>query len=551
MTSALRALERARSNYGPGWAARKAKLLRALARTALRTAGEVERLHELLAFMRAYPDDAPTLATVERMLRRFAARTDFVRHRDALADSGIRGTVTRYPLFWPTARWLARRAPASLAYDRDDAAAGDNLAAALPALVSPPERAWLAERAPAGFDAIDRLRGRASDAVYVLAAIDALPGDGFAREAFHDRIDATYRLAPGPGTPERTLARHARSPVVFQSSAPEHRRPPLAESVARAPARIRDAARAEAVDLIDLARGAMVSRSRDLDTFAYASPAAVFVTDDGDGLQYAFYGIVSERRTLFPALYGFLTLRNGVPIGYGQVDVLGASAAVSFNTFPTFRGAEAGHTFARLLAATHHALGATSFSLEPYQLGDHNEEGIASGAWWFYYKFGFRPVQPDAVRVMRSEVARMRRDAAHRSSRATLEALAKAHVFWHFDPARAVGLPRLAGLGETTVARIAADVDVDGTRPDPFDPAFLRVFGARTPRGWTAAEREAWTRWAPMLAAIPGFGRWSPRDRAALVPLIRAKGGRDERAFLRSFARHPRLGAAVFGTPSR
>ena len=54
------------------------------------------------------------------------------------------------------------------------------------------------------------------------------------------------------------------------------------------------------------------------------------------------------------ATYGGLTLRNGVPIGYVQVDIVGPSAAVSFNTFDTFRGAEAAHTFARWLAALHH-----------------------------------------------------------------------------------------------------------------------------------------------------------------------------------------------------
>ena len=36
------------------------------------------------------------------------------------------------------------------------------------------------------------------------------------------------------------------------------------------------------------------------------------------------------------------------------------------------------------------AFGCTSFSIEPYQLGRDNDEGIESGAWWFYRKLGFR-----------------------------------------------------------------------------------------------------------------------------------------------------------------
>jgi hypothetical protein len=35
-----------------------------------------------------------------------------------------------------------------------------------------------------------------------------------------------------------------------------------------------------------------------------------------------------------------------------------------------------------------------SFTINPYQLGDGNDEALASGAWWFYYKFGFARARP-------------------------------------------------------------------------------------------------------------------------------------------------------------
>jgi hypothetical protein len=40
-------------------------------------------------------------------------------------------------------------------------------------------------------------------------------------------------------------------------------------------------------------------------------------------------------------------------------------------------------------------LGVEVFSLDPYQIGHENEEGIESGAFWFYRKLGFRPVRPE------------------------------------------------------------------------------------------------------------------------------------------------------------
>ena len=142
---------------------------------------------------------------------------------------------------------------------------------------------------------------------------------------------------------------------------------------------------------VDLARAAMVTRERSLEAFSFADARDAWLVDDGDGLAFAFAGVIPPRRHALASFYGSLTLRNGVPIGYAQADIVGRSAALSFNTFDTFRGGEAAFTFARWLAALRHLFGATSFSIEPYQLGQDNDEAIESGAWWFYAKQGFVP----------------------------------------------------------------------------------------------------------------------------------------------------------------
>ena len=94
-TANLRALERVKDQYGADSAAAKLVLLRRLERAELRSAHAVRRLHEVLCFLHAYPDDARVLAQVERMLARFAARSDLARSRAALADTGIAGTAIR------------------------------------------------------------------------------------------------------------------------------------------------------------------------------------------------------------------------------------------------------------------------------------------------------------------------------------------------------------------------------------------------------------------------------------------------------------------------
>jgi len=549
-TRILAALERIKDHFSAGSAEAKLALLVRLARADLRSARAVRRLHEVLCFLRAYPDDARLLAQVESMLARFAARPDLRRAREALADTGIAGTAIRYRFFWSTLRWLAQRWPQRIAMDRSESEVEDKLASALPLLLTWAEAATLKQLDPSAFAAIDRLRARGERAAAFLARrIAAMPGDSFTREAFHDAIEPTYELEPGPDTPARTRARHAAAPFAYQLEPLRRTRPDLREELGRLYRAVRQASLREGGQLIELARGAMVTRSRDLDAFAYGSARDVRVVDDGGGLAFALIGVTPERRALVPATCGYLILHNGVPIGYGEAFVIGRSATMTFNIFESFRGGEAAYTFARTLAMVRHVFGAESFSLDQYQLGKGNDEAIASGAWWFYYKLGFRPLTADARRLLRAELARMRADPGHRSSAATLRALAESHLLFDFDRARAPGLPPLAEPGVRIGASLAKLPGGERERVlARCSREAMRLTGLRSLRGFSAGERLAWQRWSPVVAfALPGVAHWSAAERRALARVIRAKGGRDEAEFLARFAAHPKLERALFG----
>jgi hypothetical protein len=290
----------------------------------------------------------------------------------------------------------------------------------------------------------------------------------------------------------------------------------------------------------------MITRARDLMAFEQANARDVRLVDDGDGLAFAFCGVIPERRFLLPALYGCLTLKNGVPMGYVQVEVIGPWAAVSFNTFDTFRGGEAGYVFGRLLSTIHHVFGAESFSIEPYQLGQDNEEGIESGAWWFYYKLGFRPRAAAARRLARREVALQRVNPLHRSSARTLRALAEHHLFFDLDLTRPRGLPPVQDALSRAVSWLARHGG-GAAAERKADEAARAITGLRSLRGLGAGERLAWRRWAPLVASLPGVARWSVAQRRELAAIVRAKGRRQELEFLLRFAAHPKLAKALFG----
>ena len=545
--SALRALQRARSDYGAGAAARKRAMLAVLENAPLRTAGEVRRLHETLAFLRAYPDDAGVLAAVERMLARFDRRADLRAHRAALGGSGIAGTTTWYPFFWPTARWLAARWPRQLRFDRSDAEAEKSLARAAALLVTPHEAVALREAKLAGYAAIDRLRPRGeTDATFLVRRVAALAGDDFSREAFYDAVNPSCELLATADTPARTREKFGPAPVVFRSTPLRRSRPDLRAEMRRPPLVLRRLPAADGRRLVDLARGAMVTRSRDLDAFAYGNARDTWLVDDGGGLAFGLVGVVAERRAPLAAIYGGLTLASGVPIGYVQADVVGRSAAVSFNTFETFRGGEAAFTFGRLLAALHHVFGVDAFSIEPYQLGEGNDEGIESGAWWFYFKLGFRPRAAAARELAAAELARVQRRPAHRSPPATLRRLAAHHLFFDLDARRRTPLPPLASIGLRVSRLLAERGDDREAAMAQLQAQAAQLLGLRSLRQLDRGERRAFATFAP-LVLLAGSGRWPQEERRSLLALVRSKAAASELDYARRLAAHRPLCRALLG----
>lgn len=537
----LAALERRRDRYGGDAAAAKHSLLTALARTTLATSEQVRRLHEVLCLLRAYPDNAAVLRQVESMLAGFSRRRDLRVHKDALAYSGIAGTLTWFPFFYPTARWIAARWPDALRLDRSDIEAEQSLAKLLPALVTPIEAHALREAHLPGYAALDRLRGRRRDATFVIERVAAMPGTEVTREAFYDAINPSCELLPAPGVPSRTLAHFPGAPRAWQTAPLPRGRPVLRNEISRAPRSIRRASARDAEALLALAHGAMITRQRDLDSIAYGNARDVWIVDDGGGLAFVLIGMVPERRAALPALYGGLSLQNGVPIGYQQADFLGRSAAISFNTFETFRGGASAHVFARWLAVLHAFSGATTFSIEPYQLGQGNEEGIASGAWWFYTKLGFRPRARAALELAAGELKRQRARADYRSAPDVLRRLAAHHVFLDLDPKDAAPLLLPTQIGLRVGAYLAA------WAPGERDQALARAnelalarCGVTNLRGFSRDERVAWSRLAPLFAALPLRG-WTSAERADLLAMARKKGARSERGYAQASVTSLRL----------
>ena len=318
----------------------------------------------------------------------------------------------------------------------------------------------------------------------------------------------------------------------------------------RPPKRIRRVGRRQAQALLDFAREAMVTRARDLYTFTAANLMDACLVECGDGLEFFCIGVDPEQRLLLDAVYGILTIRNGVPIGYALFSALWRSSEVAYNVFETFRGGESAWVYGRLLATIRTMFGADTFTIDPYQLGHHNDEGLDSGAWWFYYKLGFRPWDPAIARLAATEAAKVAARKGYRTGPGTLRKLVSANLFLQLGPPRrdVIGaIPTGAiGLAVTDYLTDRFGADRERATAELAAEAAARL-GVDGWRRWPAGERLFWERWAPLVALLPGLDRWSPAERLDLAAIIRAKGGRRESDFVARFDAHPRLGARYCG----
>ena len=523
--------------------------LEAAAAFAPRDATELARLHDAALFLRAYPQSPRVLALADALLARVPAHVKRLADEgadlaplDDPAVAGIAGVPVAMPFSHAAASWLARRDEAALRVDWDAEDLPDRLGAVLPRLVPFLEEQARVDANVPFREYVEAACGARPDAAWLLERLAALPVPDSVRAELWEALSLQLAWTPR-ASDSRGLARFP-SPVPFCSDAPLLSRRDVSvpsELAAARPPLVR-LSRGDGAALLDAARAAMAVRYRELPAFSAGDPSAVFRSDVGRGVSIFVTGLDRSARLPLRAAFGTLFARNGVLVGYGDLHAALGRADVSFNVFYAFRDAESAWLYARLLAVARAVTHAAQLSVDPYQIGLGNEEAIASGAFWFYRKLGFRSADPGLERLARREEALSAASPGRRTPPATLRRLAAAPLLLDV-PGEAPLLPdtfRLADLGRAAASRFAAS----GLSSDAYAARIARrvslALGLRRPDG---AAREALLALAPILTLVPDLAGW-PRDaKEDLARLVRSKAGRDEVRCARLSSKHRKLAA--------
>lgn len=494
-------------------------LLERLARKRFHDAESLIRLHELLLFVRAHPHNATVARLAEEQLRTFANRVSELRERavdlsslEHPSVSGIAGTSVTDTFSFYIVRWLVEHFPTQLAIYWEWFENENRLAETWPRFMplleedanveaNVPYRKWLAAA-----------RGRQSEISWLVERFDELAQPDREKAELYDSQQIYVQWTPrfhstrtGLRVPESSVFYHRESFI-------QRRDVNLRDELnAPPPPAFQKLSPADGERALDLALEASTIRYRELYGFTHGDPAHVYQTDLGHGVRLHLFGVPPEKRLPLRASHATMIYKNGVPIGYFEGLSLFERMESGFNLYYTFRDGETAWLYARILNVMRHFAGVTAFAIEPYQIGHENEEGIESGAFWFYRKLGFRATEREAMRLTEKEEQKIATRKGYRTSARTLRKLAESPMIFELDQKRA----------------------------GDWDHFQVRKIGL-TMQG----------RKFESLASLISAASWSRDEKQMLDRIVRAKSAPEETTYLKLMRGHERLRAEIISLGS-
>jgi hypothetical protein len=548
-------LDEAKRRFGPREHVNSERILSSLAKRKFRDAESLIRFHEMLLFLRAYPQSARIIRLAESQLSSFTKRIRFLQSIDAEVSafddpevSGIAGTSVTDTFTYNIVCWLLQRHPTQVSFDWDWFEDENRLAATWPRFLPLLEEDAAVEANVPYLKWLNEAKGRqARDVPWLVERFASLPLTEKEKAELYESQKLYVRWTPayhatrtGMRLPVRNVFYHRR-PLIRRKDVS------LVAELQAPPPPPKRLSRSEGARVLDLTRETSTTRYRELYGFTHGDPARVLRVSIGRGVDLFFMGVPPDKRLPLRAYHAAIIFKNDVAVGYFEGLSIFERLESGFNFYYTFREGETAWIYAKTLAILRHLLGVTVFTIDPYQIGYENEEGIESGAFWFYRKLGFRPTKPKLLKLALDEERKIAARPTYRTPARVLRQLAEGHMIFELPEAQMGDWDRfqIRNLGLAVQRRMAKEFTGDTARiRSESVKAVSRALGVRTTE-WKQSELRALNDLALVLALIPDLARWNEGDKRDAVRVIRAKASADEARYLRLMQEHRRLRAEL------
>ena len=411
-----------RNQFSPAFASKKILLLETINAPQVKSKQLLETFYHTLLFILAYPDNKTIYQLAEDKLTALQNTIkDNENIQTLLYNSGVTGSLVCAQFSFEIVKWLRIKYQHNVYLDSiaaDDARVLYILSAIMPQVESEilqdensTWKQWLKQCTSAGDDLLDTL----------INLFDQSPIRPEVKDELWNSLSIyiNVRLVQHTQLPDRLLEKHFHKTLIKKTS--------LQERAGDKPTKIKITL-SEAQEIIECGRMILVRHSKEIDPISFSEPAFVSYYQLQRGLSIALLGMRPERRHPIDCYMGYIVFKNGLPLAYAGSWVLFDSARIALNIFPSYRGGESAHTFEQILKTHQHVYRLKRFSVDPYQIGKHNSDGIKSASFWMYYKFGFRHLHDDLAQLATTEAQKLQTQKGYKSAAAVLKKLANGRL---------------------------------------------------------------------------------------------------------------------------
>jgi len=562
-------LEESKKTFGVKELPRLAKLLTQIPRRRFEDAESLIGLHESLMFMLAYPQSEELLKQTKEILASFPKRIEYLKKIEADLTpfeepeiSGIAATSLTAMLGYKFARWLSEYHTNEVEIDWEGYEEEAGIGATLPRVLPLLEEEALVEAHLPFLDYIHVAKPKnAKDLVWLMRNFSRLDLSEKQKAELYESLKLYIRFAPDFDSSRTGLKRDVQE--IFYHEGPLIQRSDISlERELDAPAlKIEKLSLKAGSEILDTIRTASVVRYRELHGFIWGDEKSFLKVDLGRGVTVFLNEVLPENRLPLRAYHSGFIFKNGVPVGYVEGLSLFEKMEVGFNLYYTFREGETAWLYVQLLRIFKQHLGVTVFSVDPYQIGHENEEGIESGAFWFYRKLGFHPMLDEVAEIVEREEKKIAKHKGYRTPVKILRKISKSQLFYTYSDSRSdspdsyrertrinqSGIQNqwkdfhLRNIMLAIQRRMSQRFNGNASKMrEVTRQQVLRILDIDL-NELKQTEHEAFSNFALVLSIIPNFSKWTKEEKGLTVKIFRAKGSGSEVHYLQLMQKHKQL----------
>ena len=409
-----------RNQYGEKITTQKLNLLTTLSNEKLKTKKAIQLWYENLLFLLAYPDNRSVYQLASLALEQLEGYIQSHENiKTRLFNSGITNTRLCAAFGFEIVKWLRKKYPNDVSlssFEADEGTIQSILSAVMPKVESEilqdgnsDWKLWL--KFKKGKDMLDKL-------IAIFDESDIRPevkDELWSAIGINVEINFSSHLSLPPSliTPyyHHSLVRKK---SVLKSNDIKATKVVLTES--------------QAERVIECGRMILVRHLREIDPISFTAVPLVTYYRLPRGLSIALMGMIPERRHPIDSYMGYVVFKNGLPVAYAGSWILFDSGRIGLNIFPAYRGGESQYIFQQVLKLHGTVYHLNRFTVDPYQIGKDNSDGIKSGAFWTYYHAGFSPIRQQQKQISETEASKIKSTKAYRTPSAILEKLADSRM---------------------------------------------------------------------------------------------------------------------------